>query len=177
MCVAAQHPSKVAQNPPRPPPSCRSFDHDRVAENRTSFGLSYLPLPINMCPSRNLRADETLTSTSVSRHTVPPAPAGHVRCALDLTPANEGLPHHPPPPPAPIAPRHLSRASHHPPKPAGAWVSPSRPISPPPHFTGTPPEPRRPPSPAVAGPAPPPYAGAATPRLRRRSPVALPPFR
>ena len=33
-------PSKVAQNPPKPPPSSRSFDHDRVAENRTSFGAS-----------------------------------------------------------------------------------------------------------------------------------------
>ena len=36
----SQHPSKVAQNPPKPPPSFRSFDHDRVAENRTSFGLA-----------------------------------------------------------------------------------------------------------------------------------------
>ena len=27
---AAQHPSKVAQNPSKPPPSSRSFDHDRV---------------------------------------------------------------------------------------------------------------------------------------------------
>ena len=40
VCVAAQHPSKVAQNPPKPSPSPRSFDHDRVAENRTSFELS-----------------------------------------------------------------------------------------------------------------------------------------
>ena len=40
VCVAAQHPSKVAQNPPKPPPSSRSFDHDHVAENRTSFGAS-----------------------------------------------------------------------------------------------------------------------------------------
>ena len=31
---------KVAQNPPKPSPSPRAFDHDRVAENRTSFGLS-----------------------------------------------------------------------------------------------------------------------------------------
>ena len=38
--VAAQHPSKVAQNPAKPPPSSRAFDHDRVATNRTSFGLS-----------------------------------------------------------------------------------------------------------------------------------------
>ena len=29
-----------------PHPSSRSFDHDRLAENRTSFGLSYLPLHI-----------------------------------------------------------------------------------------------------------------------------------
>ena len=32
--------SKVAQNPPTPPPSSRPFGHDRVAKNRTSFGLS-----------------------------------------------------------------------------------------------------------------------------------------
>ena len=37
---AAQHPSKVAQNPSNSPPCSRSFDHDRVAENRSSFGLS-----------------------------------------------------------------------------------------------------------------------------------------
>ena len=29
-----------AKNPPNSAPSSRSFDHDRVAENRTSFGLS-----------------------------------------------------------------------------------------------------------------------------------------
>ena len=40
VCVAAQHPSNLAQNPPKPTPSSRAFDHDRVAENRTSFGLS-----------------------------------------------------------------------------------------------------------------------------------------
>ena len=33
-------PSIFAQNPPKPSPSSRAFDHDRVAENRTSFGLS-----------------------------------------------------------------------------------------------------------------------------------------
>ena len=33
-------PSKVAQNPSNSPPCYRSFDHDRVAENRISFGLS-----------------------------------------------------------------------------------------------------------------------------------------
>ena len=33
-------PSKPAQNPPNSLPCCRSFDHDRVGENRTSFGLS-----------------------------------------------------------------------------------------------------------------------------------------
>ena len=37
---AAQHPSKLAQNPSNSPPSPRSFDHDRVAENRSAFGLS-----------------------------------------------------------------------------------------------------------------------------------------
>ena len=40
LLCATEHPSKVAQNPPKPPPSSRSFDHDIVAENRTSFGLS-----------------------------------------------------------------------------------------------------------------------------------------
>ena len=28
------------KTPPKPAPSSRAFDHDRVAENRTSFGLS-----------------------------------------------------------------------------------------------------------------------------------------
>ena len=40
ICVAAEHPSNLAQNPPNPAPCPRAFDHDRVAENRTSFGLS-----------------------------------------------------------------------------------------------------------------------------------------
>ena len=35
-----QNPSNLAQNPPKLSPSPRAFDHDRVAENRTSFGLS-----------------------------------------------------------------------------------------------------------------------------------------
>ena len=35
-----QHPSKVSQNQSKHPPCSRSFDHDRVAENRSSFGLS-----------------------------------------------------------------------------------------------------------------------------------------
>ena len=33
-------PLKWPNNPSKPPPSSRVFDHDRVAENRTSFGLS-----------------------------------------------------------------------------------------------------------------------------------------
>ena len=33
-------PFHLAQNPPKPSPSSRAFDHDHVAENRTSFGLS-----------------------------------------------------------------------------------------------------------------------------------------
>ena len=37
---AAKPPSKPAQNPPNSLPCSRSFDHDRVGENRTSFGLS-----------------------------------------------------------------------------------------------------------------------------------------
>ena len=45
-CVQPNTPFKVAQNPANSPPCSRSFDHDRVGENRTSFGLSYLPLPI-----------------------------------------------------------------------------------------------------------------------------------
>ena len=40
VCVAAQHPFKVAQNPPKTLPSSRSFYHDRVAENHTPFGAS-----------------------------------------------------------------------------------------------------------------------------------------
>ena len=32
VCVAAQHPSKLAQNPPKPSPSSRAFNHDRVIE-------------------------------------------------------------------------------------------------------------------------------------------------
>ena len=39
-CLAAQHPSKVAQNPSNSPPYPPSFDHDRVGENRASFGVS-----------------------------------------------------------------------------------------------------------------------------------------
>ena len=39
-------PLKWPNNPSKPPPSSRSFDHDRVAKNRTSFGHSYLPIPI-----------------------------------------------------------------------------------------------------------------------------------
>ena len=38
--LSAQHPSNLAQNPPNSAPCPRAFDHDRVAENRTSFGLS-----------------------------------------------------------------------------------------------------------------------------------------
>ena len=33
-------PSKVAQNPANSSPCSRSFDHDRVGENRASFGVS-----------------------------------------------------------------------------------------------------------------------------------------
>ena len=33
-------PFNLAQNPPNSAPSSRAFDHDRVAKNRTSFGLS-----------------------------------------------------------------------------------------------------------------------------------------
>ena len=40
VCCSPTPPPNLAQNPPKPPPSSRSFDHDRVAENHTSFGLS-----------------------------------------------------------------------------------------------------------------------------------------
>ena len=40
LVCCSQHPSNLAQNPPNSAPSPRAFDHDRVAENRTSFGLS-----------------------------------------------------------------------------------------------------------------------------------------
>ena len=33
-------PLQFGYHPPKPSPSSRAFDHDRVAENRTSFGLS-----------------------------------------------------------------------------------------------------------------------------------------
>ena len=33
-------PPSWPKSPPKPSPSSRAFDHDRVAENRTSFGLS-----------------------------------------------------------------------------------------------------------------------------------------
>ena len=33
-------PLQSGQKPHKPPPSSRAFDHDRVTENRTSFGLS-----------------------------------------------------------------------------------------------------------------------------------------
>src|SRR4051812_7585522 len=39
-------PSKQPNNPFKSSPCSRPFDHDRVGENRTSFGLSKLPLPI-----------------------------------------------------------------------------------------------------------------------------------
>ena len=40
-CVLQPNTSpKVAQNPPKPSPSSRAFDNDRLAENRTSFGAS-----------------------------------------------------------------------------------------------------------------------------------------
>ena len=34
------NPPNLAQNPPNSAPCPRAFDHDRVGENRTSFGLS-----------------------------------------------------------------------------------------------------------------------------------------
>ena len=47
-------PPKWPKTPPNSAPSSRAFDHDRVAENRTSFGLSKL-LPINMSSPSNFR--------------------------------------------------------------------------------------------------------------------------
>ena len=41
ICVCSKPPpSKPAQNPSKSSPCSRSFDHARVGENRTSFGLS-----------------------------------------------------------------------------------------------------------------------------------------
>ena len=48
-------PPKWPNNPSKPPPSSRPFDHDRVVENRTSFGHSHLLLPINMCTPPKIR--------------------------------------------------------------------------------------------------------------------------
>ena len=39
MCCSPT-PLQFGPNPPKPSPSSRSFDHDHVAENRTSFGVS-----------------------------------------------------------------------------------------------------------------------------------------
>ena len=39
-CVLQLNTLPSGPNPPKTSPSSRSFDHDRVAENRTSFGLS-----------------------------------------------------------------------------------------------------------------------------------------
>ena len=38
--VLQQTPLQIAQNPSKSQPCSRSFDHDRVGKNRTSFGLS-----------------------------------------------------------------------------------------------------------------------------------------
>ena len=40
LSVQQNPPQKPAQNPPNSLPCSRSFDHDRVGENRTSFGAS-----------------------------------------------------------------------------------------------------------------------------------------
>ena len=40
LCVAAKKPLQTAKNPSKSLPCSRSFDHDRVGKNRTSFGLS-----------------------------------------------------------------------------------------------------------------------------------------
>ena len=40
LSVQQNPPPKPAQNPPNSLPCSRSFDHDRVGENRTSFGAS-----------------------------------------------------------------------------------------------------------------------------------------
>ena len=39
-CVLQQTPLQTAQNPSKSLPCSRSFDHDRVGENRTPFGVS-----------------------------------------------------------------------------------------------------------------------------------------
>ena len=40
VCCSPTPPPNLAQNPPNSAPCPRAFDHDRVGENRTSFGLS-----------------------------------------------------------------------------------------------------------------------------------------
>ena len=47
-------PPKQPNNPSKSLPCAPSSDHDRVGENHTSFGHSYLLLPINMCPSAKI---------------------------------------------------------------------------------------------------------------------------
>ena len=48
LCVLQPNtPPKWPNNSSKPRQSSRPFDHDRVAKNRTLFGLSQLPLPIN----------------------------------------------------------------------------------------------------------------------------------
>ena len=44
-------PPKRPNKPSKPLPCPSSLDHDLVGKNYTSFGHSYLPLPINMCPT------------------------------------------------------------------------------------------------------------------------------
>src|SRR3954464_11308443 len=54
-------PPKQPNNPSKSLPCPSPFDHDRVAENRTPFGASYPPLPINIPPPPKSRVQSTLT--------------------------------------------------------------------------------------------------------------------
>ena len=67
--------SKVAQNPPKPPPCSPLSDHDRVVENYTPFGHSYLLLAINMCsPPRIFAQSNAADYPKNCPTTAPPCP-------------------------------------------------------------------------------------------------------
>ena len=76
-------PPKQPNNPPKPPPCVPSTDHDRVVENYTPFGHSYLLLAINMCSPPNFSCSPTLAS--------PLFAAGHVRIGPDAPAAVPAL--------------------------------------------------------------------------------------
>ena len=50
MCVAAQQPSNLAQNPPNSAPSSRAFNHDRVAKNTHPIWTLLAPSTYKIAP-------------------------------------------------------------------------------------------------------------------------------